>query len=210
MMPYQDKKDAAISATCPVVGAPTHGQLVDLVSGQRRYIVATDGLYIEARSDVLHVCQRIEAFEADTVTWAGAVKPFIRVLCRPVPRKLFADLIDRAEAATPTEMAALVVAGESGWEIHDPGVQSASATHVTYGDLTLEQEPLLLIDAHSHGEGRAYFSQTDDASDRGRQGPHISVVFGRCHADIRYVSRLCVGQHLITLTQPLDSLGVVI
>jgi PRTRC genetic system protein A len=203
-----DKRDAVIAAQCPVVIAPKYGELEPLEVGQRRYVLASNALYIEAKSSVLYVRQRIQAI-TEGVAYAGHVSEFLTV-SKPVPNGLFNRMIEMAEDAEPQEMAALVVADDEGhYQLVAPEIDSASPAHVTYTDLSLEQEDRLLLDVHSHGRGRAYFSATDDASDRSRRGPHISVVFGRCHDRVRYVARVCIGQHLIGLTKPLQAMGVI-
>lgn len=188
--------DVVALATLPTAPVFHATENPPLAPGERRLLVARDGAYLEARSDALHVCLRIAAFR----TPYAAQDEFVRCVHGPIPRHVWAGLCEAALAASPTEMARLVVATEGGYTLVEPPVSSAGSGHVTF-DESLIEEGSLVIDAHSHGNGRAFFSGQDDQSDLTRTGPHISVVFGRCGAADRLelAARVCVPPYLLPI-----------
>lgn len=189
--------DRAIQGSCPTLMAPHQGELEPLVAG-KRLIIAADGLYLEVRSAALHACQRVAAFTSPY----GSVEPFLRLSNGPVPPDLLREAV-QAAGATRNEVAFGIVAGEEqGYRLVAPEVASASASHITYAD-TLPDDRLV-IDLHSHGEGRGFFSRTDDASDLARPGPYIALVVGRCSTEPEIVARLVAPPWLVPI--PIQSL----
>lgn len=196
--------DAAMLAASPVAVVPGHSPFVPLDAPGRRVLLARDGVYLEARSDVLWCCLRL----AECALPFGALMAenpspiHIKLVGAPLDRAVFDRLVSMAEVAHPKEMAALVVRDQDGHDhVHVPA-QCGALGAVTYDD-ALIRESRLLIDAHSHGPYGHHFSSVDDASDRSRIGPHISVVFGHCESNtsLRFAARLCVGSYLIPLDQ---------
>jgi len=175
--------DAAIQSSCPTALAPHHGELSPLLAG-KRLILASDGLYLEVRSTALHALQRIAVLQ----TPYGTVEPFLRLASGPIPRDLLRRATDAA-AATRDEVAFAIVAdGQGGYSLVQPEVHSASASHITYADAL--PDDLLVLDIHSHGDGHAFFSAADDASDLSRPGPYIALVVGRCSTAPEIAARL--------------------
>lgn len=184
--------DAAIQSSCPTALAPHHGELSPLLAG-KRLILAADGLYLEVRSTALHALQRIAVLQ----TPYGTVEPFLRLASGPIPRGLLRRATEAA-AATRDEVAFAIVAdGQGGYALVQPEVHSASASHITYADAL--PDDLLVLDIHSHGEGRAFFSSTDNASDLARPGPYIALVIGRCSTTPEIASRLVAPPYLVPL-----------
>jgi PRTRC genetic system protein A len=184
--------DAAIQSSCPTVLAPHQGELPPLRAG-KRLILAADGLYLEVRSTSLHVLQRIAVLQ----TPYGTVAPFVRLACGPIPRDLLRRATEAA-AATRVEVAFAIVAdGQGGYALVQPEVHSASASHITYADAL--PDDLLVLDIHSHGEGAAFFSSTDNASDLARPGPYIALVIGRCSTAPEIAARLVAPPWLCSI-----------
>lgn len=189
--------DRALALSLPIVGA-THGEpLPPVAVGQQRLVVASDGLYIEARSPALHVLQRV----ADASTPYGATRPFVRLTGEPVAYSELARIVGIAMSSPDSEIAAVVERSDAG----SPKARrlapiSNGASHVAYADSGIDDDALL-IDAHSHGRLDAYFSRVDDESDRSRRGPYIAMVVGKCDTEEpRIALRIVVGQHLIPTT----------
>lgn len=189
------RRDLAVAASLPVVAVPPDGGFEPLVASGRRLVVSRGGMLIEAKSPVLHVLLPIMAGEVPAY---GGVAPFVR-LPAPIPLSILDDLGRFSREACPNEMAALVVARDRGYHVLRPE-SSAHRASVTYDD-TGHTEGELVLDVHSHGRFVPVFSSTDDASDMGRSGPHISIVFGECAEDqtMWFSARACIGACLIDL-----------
>jgi PRTRC genetic system protein A len=190
--------DSAMLTACPVAVVPGQpDDFVALASPGRRVLLAQDGVYLEARSGVLSCRVRLAACD---LPFGATTQSVALVGGRPIERRVFDQLADMALRAHPNEMAAIITRDESGQDHIIVPRQTGSVGAVTYCDAEVD-ELQLVIDAHSHGPFKAAFSSTDDASDRSRIGPHVSLLFGTCEstASLRVSARLCVGSHLIDL-----------
>lgn len=190
-----DARDAILYATCPLVPAPTLAPFEPLGAPGKRLIAARDGMYLEARSHALHCLQRVAEFP----TPYGLVSPFLRLLAGPVPAAMIREIARQSLSASPFEIAFIIHREAEQYVLHTPQPISASAGHVTYAD---ERDPdRLVLDIHSHGAGRAFFSVTDDQSDLSRQGPYIAgVIAPRLEpAKTRMTFRLVCPPYLIDL-----------
>lgn len=192
--------DCATAVAMPLAAVPLDSEFQPLDAPGRRILCAQDGLYVEARSHVLYVRQRI----SKCVLPYGPLQPEVRLLHGRLPRDFYESLVSRSIRAFPKEMAALIALddgqGGSGYVLWEPN-GSGTVGAVTYDDST-HDESMLVVDAHSHGPYEARFSVTDDASDQSRIGPHISLVFGQCESrsTAHVAARVCVGRYLIPLS----------
>lgn len=195
-------RDIVARASLPTVNALHAEPLPELLPGQRRLVLGADGLYLQARSYALYFSVPLASFP----TPYALVETYVRGAHGPIPTHIWSGLVEASLEANPNEMARLVVSAPDGYHLIEPPVSSAGAGHVTF-DESAVPEGSLLLDAHSHGAGRSYFSQTDDASDLSRPGLHLSCVFGRCgQRDRVEVSlRLCSSPYLLNL--PVEVLG---
>ena len=192
--------DSAMLAACPVAIVPGQpGDFVALISPGRRVLLAHDGVYLEARSQVLSC--RVRLAECD-LPFGPLTQDVTLIDGRPIARSVFDQLTHMALHAHPNEMAALITRDESGADRLIVPNQTGTLGAVTYSDADVD-ESRLVSDAHSHGPFAAQFSGTDDQSDRSRIGPHVSLLFGNCHSReaVRIAARICVGSYLITLDQ---------
>lgn len=189
--------DAAIQAACPIVPAPHQGDLPVFSGYGKRLIASASGLFLEARSPALHLRLQIEAFHAPLPY--GEVEEFIRPAHGPIPAQLFHEFLDLAIAARPSETAAVIVATASGYTLEQPKITAASGGSVSYIDEL--DDDRIVVDIHSHGMGRAFFSGTDDASDLSRRGPYLAVVAGYAakREEIPLVLRAVSAPYLIEL-----------
>jgi PRTRC genetic system protein A len=171
-----DPRDRALCSLTPTLMAPRFGVLDAPPIGQHRYIIGSNGLFLQARTHALDVCVKV----ADTGPLPyGTVEPYVRMARAPLPRQMFESMRDKAVAACPNEWAGVVVFDPAldGYRLVEPEVQSVSAGHISYSTDSYDDEHLVL-DIHSHGTGGAFFSRTDDDSDRG--GIYLAAVLGRC------------------------------
>ena len=184
----------ALDATLfpPLVPAPRFGSLSQLQPGQKRFLGACDGLYVEARSAAMRLRLKV----ANAVLPFGPLAAQVELDAGPVPRALLREFVEQAHAQAEREVAAAIVLdGEGVYRLHWPEVEAASAGHIRYRD-TLD-DARLVFDLHSHASGPAFFSRTDDASDLSRPGPYFALVVGRCdEPDPEIVGRAVLPPYL--------------
>jgi len=201
-----DRRDQILLGQTPALMMPRFGELPALAIGQRRYIVANDGVYVEKRSPVMHVIARIA--ESPPLPF-GKLNARIEMIGGTIPYELYDAFCDRAVNAAPIEAAAFILWDEKKQEyvlLHCQGID-ASAGHITYsvGDINKEY---VICDWHSHGHGHSFFSTTDDASDA--EGLYIASVFGRCDdkISITTTSRIVIdGIHIPISWEPWDNVN---
>lgn len=190
-----DPRDRVLDAACPLRAAPRYSTLSPVPAGAKAVIGAADGVYVEAASMAMRVRQRI----ATVPLPYGPVSPMVELVHGPVPRSLIADFVRRASDTPDREIAAAVIASSVGYELHWPSVLSNSGAHVRFID-DIEDEESVVIDLHSHGIHRAFFSQTDNVSDLTRRGPLLAMVVGRCGTEPEIAARFVVPPHLLQCT----------
>lgn len=187
----------AIMSACPLVCVPPGETMTALSTPGRRWVVASNGTYLEHRSLALHVCFRVSKLD----TTFGTARQFITAINGPVPRELLRQCLDLAVQAGSNETAALIHwnPAEGQYELTQPTIESAGEAHVSYRDES--QDDLLVYDFHSHGHHPAFFSATDDASDMSRMGPYIAMVAGKCDSleSLESCARMCMSPYLLNL-----------
>lgn len=202
---FSDRRDAVVFSAAPALMAPRHGELDPIAIGARRYLLADEGLFAEARSAVLSLRLPVIAAPANEPLPFGPVWADASFAAGAIPGALLARCVERARAAAPFEWAGLIVVDECGsYELIEPSVTEATRASVSYSEIGIDTDRLVL-DVHSHGDFGPAFSATDDVSDRSRPGPHLSLVIGRCRARPAFALRGCIGAHLVELE--LDFLG---
>lgn len=171
-----DPAQRVLLAQTPLLMMPRRGALPALRVGQRRYVAACDGIYVQARSMALEVTLLYARTPPlpfgglpENVAFAGGLLPYA----------FFDSFARAARLAAPIEAAALVLwdGDRRAYRMLPRESTSASAGHITYttGDV---DDAALVLDLHSHGDGAAFFSPTDDHSDR--NGVFMSCVLGHC------------------------------
>lgn len=186
--------DAVLLGQTPAVMMPRYSALPELALGHRRYVVASDGLYVQARTEALRLTIRREAFRKPLPY--GELKESVEMTGGLIPGEIYRELCQRAVAAFPLEWAAFVILDQGHYRIAEPAyVISSSVGHISYR-LDGIDESKVVLDVHSHGRFEAFFSDTDDESDA--DGIRFASVFGRCGSveTITSVSRLVIdGEH---------------
>lgn len=192
-----DPRDAILFGQTPLVPMPRFGALPTLEVGRRRYIVAADGLYLQARSRVLSVTCRL----AEAVTPFGDLQPRIELVGGLIPQALFAQIAQHALKHSPNEWACLIHWNPTtrGYELSIPEVVDSGHGHITYRTDMIDQD-FLVLDVHTHGRYPAFFSAVDDRSDE-RHGCYFASVLGRCDSQftLEATSRLVIDGAFIEL-----------
>lgn len=194
---YLSARDRVLFAQFPLLMAPMSGELPPCPPGARRLIAASDGLWVETVTPAVHFRGRA----APVVLPFGPVRGFCRLTGGLIPASIRDAVFERAKSCRE-EIACLVAWSrrEAAYRLIWPDVDSVSRSHVTYSAWADTDDLSLAVDIHSHGAGAAFFSSTDDASDRGVFEPHLSVVLGRCdQPELQLATRFCVGQYLVDL-----------
>lgn len=174
---HESVLDRALAQATPVYPVNQSGRLPPLVAGQFCYLLGHDGLYVFGRSNAVAGILRVA--ELDRATGFGPVTPRVELLGGRVPVALLAECVTDAVATSPTEWAGAITWEQGRYHYRRPVVEAASAGAVRFRQDSYNSD-WLAVDLHSHGEGSAYFSATDDKSDA--EGIHVAVVVGRCAA----------------------------
>jgi len=176
-----DPIDRVLLLQNPILPMPHRGHLPRLEPGERRYVIARDGLYVQARTLALEVCVALANTPALPF---GPLESKLTLAGGLLPRQCFKRMCSEAAAQSPQEWAALVhwdIAHQC-YEFRTVPSLHHSEAHFAY-DSASREESRLVLDVHSHGSGPAFFSATDDASDR--YGVYFATVLGRCDAPER-------------------------
>ena len=177
------KWDAVKQSLCPTLMVPQKSELPECKSGQTRFLMAADGLYLETRTEwgglvrKLWDCPRLIPLPYGKVEEKD---DFIVVLHDKVMPIVSGVMIPEAAkyAEQGKEWAGFVV-----WNGSDfvPWTEEFNATasavdFLSQGAANLPEGLSLVADIHSHWKGSPFFSKDDNASDNGRI--KIAVVLG--------------------------------
>ena len=191
-----DRRDFALLGSTPALMQPRFGTLAPLRAGHR-YIVGRGGLYVEARSAVLHAVACVAPSRAALPF--GVVTPFLTLPEGRLPRGLIEEAVVRARGCVPEEWAGVLVYEASGYRLVEPEVLSRSAGHVSYGRSGIDDETVV-VDVHSHGTAAAFFSAQDDEDDTARGGFYLALVLGEVTtASPAVAARLVIHGHFATV-----------
>lgn len=187
-----DKKDRIMQKACPTVMVPAHSPLPGIATGNYRFLMAYDGLWIEARTGWGHfrcplwISPRplpYGTLESITELTGGSFPTDLIELCR---KEAF------EKARTRKEWAGWIIWSEdTGYEYLSLEILQETGISIQYRYPGLPSGTWLAMDLHSHPFDMARFSDTDDHDDRG--GIHYSGVFS-FDADLRsnLTLRLCL------------------
>jgi len=142
-----------------------HGADVGLGAGYT-YVMAGNGLFLEAENPLVRA--RIQIARAP-IRGLPPLEDLLELRHGRVPGRLLSQAMDVMTADREREVYAAIV-WDRGYMIALPP-QDAGPDYVTY-----EKVPGTVVNIHSHGRMRAFFSGTDDTDD---QGFTVSVVVGR-------------------------------
>ncbi len=183
--------DKALLPITPTLMQPRFGTLPELEIGSKRYVMASDGVYVQARTKALSLTLKIHTMPVPMPY--GELKESVILDGGLIPLSIIDKIKHNAINACPNEYAAIVLydSESTRYTLHEPVINSASAGHIQYQTKTYDDEDVVL-DIHSHGELNSYFSATDDQSDFA--GIQFSSVLGHCRdlSSITTVSRICI------------------
>lgn len=198
-----DFRDSALQASCPTVMVPRFGAFQPLQESGHRFLVAEDGLWIEAYRPWIYIQQPIARQRAVAMPY-GRLTPKVDLAFGKIPRALLDEFADVARRNLPNECAAWIVwSAANGLTLRQLQSITASPAEVHFHRPKLPDGEHLVIDLHSHGMLPAFFSTTDDQDDSGEI--KITAVVGNLdYEKPDYAARLCVQGLFIDLQAPAD------
>lgn len=172
-----DSRDRALFAATPMLMAPRFGVLPTLRVGEHRFVAASNGIFVQASSKALAVTLKVA--RTPRLPY-GELRESVELAGGSIPVALWEQMQNKAVASAPKEWAGVVVYENGAYRLIEPEVESISGAHIRYCTQAYDDEAVAL-DVHSHWHGEAFFSSTDDESDRG--GFYIACVLGNCRSE---------------------------
>jgi PRTRC genetic system protein A len=191
-----------VSLAYPVVTVNQDGSVVDAQGDGIRFVLARQGLFREVTSSWM-TCRHQISMSTLTLPF-GPASASLKLKCSLPPHDVWKDFVLEARADLPNEAAAQLVWNEVSdtWRCAMRGSSHASPGRIDYLNPVLDDDEVAVIDVHSHGEGRAFFSRTDDIDDRGSF--KIAAVFGRVGTRPELLLRLVMGEAFWPITMTSD------
>lgn len=191
----QLQMDIALLAAAPVAAVPRYAPFHPLQESGHRFLLAADGLYLEVRRPWLHYIHQLAKHTAVAIPFGEITKKceldFGSIGSALPQMKEFAA---EAKADAPLEAAASLLWNhvEKSWRIEYPKIiGEATQGSIQYEQVVPGEDESLAIDLHSHGHLGAFFSETDNADDRG--SVKIAGVLGNLDkAQPTVAFRMCV------------------
>lgn len=188
--------DEAILKAFPLLPATFSGEAETANEYGMRYVVGKTGVWREITLPWLRARHQV-AHSVIELPY-GETTDLIEFRCGPVPRDLIRKFADEARQAAPTEIAAAFLWNNSTgqWRYARREAISASADHIDYLEVTLVEDEHLVVDVHSHGHARAFFSPDDNRDDMGTM--RISLVMGKLDQQVPSTAmRLCLAGFML-------------
>jgi len=167
----QLQMDIALLAAAPVAAVPRYAPFHPLQESGHRFLLAADGLYLEVRRPWLHYIHQLAKHTAVAIPFGEIAKKceldFGSIGSALPQMKEFAA---KAKADAPLEAAASLLwnHAEKSWRMEYPKIiGEATPGSIQFEQVVPGEDESLAIDLHSHGHLGAFFSETDNADDRG-------------------------------------------
>jgi len=175
----------------PVLPVPKYGTFEELDREGHRYLLASNGLWVEVRTAWLYFRQRTGG--SGVPIPYGTLTAEIRFLCPPIPKTLVGAFAQASRVASPNEIAGQIIWNRT---TNDYRLQllehtSNGPAHIDYLMPEYGVDELMVVDLHSHGCFDASFSGKDDRDDAAQI--KVAGVIGRCAQPVQQIkTRLCV------------------
>lgn len=201
-----DPTAAAILAHMPCYPVPPRGRspALDALRAARAghgLAVGQDGAMLVLRRPWLALDVPVTPPISAYLPYGGIGAPRADLRCGLIPHAHLEEVLDHFLAALPNEAAAFILWNETtgAFAMHLPVVDEATPPRLVYRPPILEPDWHVICDIHSHANGRAFFSATDDADDM--HATKIALVFGRIGRPEGPImaSRLCAGGMFLPL-----------
>lgn len=191
-----DSRDLLLQEQVPTVMVPKFGEFESLKQNGRRFLSASDGLWLEVRTDWLHVVWPL-AQQSRVAMPYGSLAKKVEFMYSAFPVDLIGRFYADAKAVFPSECAAWLVWNPQSRNFSYRPLRAINSGvgHLWYERPMLAENECLVCDIHSHGPIPALFSSEDDRDDRGEvkiaavigglgEGNRLSVLFRLCVAGL--------------------------
>lgn len=206
MILADDPTAAAILSAVPCYPVPPSGRspAIDALRGASAghgLAIGKDGVMLILRRPWLELDVPVSSPIAAHLPYGSAGRSRANLRCGLIPSELLDQILHHFVAALPNEAAAFVVWNSltREFDVIYPEIDHATPSRLVYRTPALLGNWHVVCDIHSHGNGRAFFSGTDDADDA--HSTKISLVVGRLgHPDgAEIAARLCAAGMFLPL-----------
>ena len=195
--------DQAILQAFPLLAASSTGDAAPATQDGMRYVVGKSGIWREINLPWVRARHQVAHAMIDLPY--GETFDMIEFRCGPVPREAIRQFAEEARQAAPTEIAAAFLWNkETGqWRYARREAISSSADHIEYREVKVLEDEHLVVDVHSHGKTRAFFSAEDNRDDRGTM--RVSLVLGELDREVpSSAMRLCLAGFMLPAAMAAD------
>ncbi len=164
-------------------GQPISTDFASVQAGEDKIVVASNGLFLNHSNTWISTQFKIAQPCASFSPPYGKADEFVKINLPKVPDEICRAVLDHFRSACPLEAACLISFNQQTKEysLHFPHVIRATGAHISYRYPDLDRFESLVIDIHSHGLHKAFFSSTDQTDDHG--STKISMVIGNLNQD---------------------------
>jgi PRTRC genetic system protein A len=194
-----DKLDSILQELCPTVMVPKYSELPELAIGNRRYLMAADGLWLETRQPWGRF--RLPLWESPVSLPYGSVK---KMFCmESIHDSLIYECYKMAliKAYDRKEWAGWITwDAETGYVYTPLEVINESIERIDFRRPILPTGSFLVMDLHSHPFDMDAFSEDDDIDNCG--GVYIAgVVSFNKNFEPVLTKRLCIEGHFFDIRE---------
>jgi PRTRC genetic system protein A len=200
--------DMALQRVAPTAVVPLHAPFAPLTENGHRFLMASDGMYIEVRRPWLYFVHRLCEQSAVTMPY-GSIKPATELAFGRLSNIMdqVRSFATSAIVNEPNEHAEMLIWNSSRKELYEMGVEILDATpsSLKYKLKEMADDESVAVDLHSHGSLPAFFSREDDLDDAG--SVKIAGVLGNLDtATPTAAFRLCVLGLYIPINVPAEKI----
>ncbi|MGF6969585.1 PRTRC genetic system protein A [Paraburkholderia sp. WC7.3g] len=183
--------DQVLQGSFPSVMVPAREPVVPMSAAGERLLIASNGVFLEINRPWIRLVRLLGSYGWRTPVPYGEAANATEVRCGAVPGEMVAGFARMAHAALPNEVGAWITwsASTGAFRLVPLPSLSHSPDHLHYERPQLEAGEWLVVDCHSHGHGKAFFSSTDDRDDQ--HDVKLALVLGHCHQTPSVALRLC-------------------
>ncbi len=183
--------DQVLQGSFPSVMVPAREPVVPMSASGERLLIASNGVFLEINRPWIRLVRLLGSYGWRTPVPYGEAADATEVRCGAVPGEMVAGFARMAHAALPNEVGAWITwnASTGAFRLVPLPSLSHSPDHLHYERPQLEAGEWLVVDCHSHGHGKAFFSSTDDRDDQ--HDVKLALVRGHCHQTPSVALRLC-------------------
>jgi len=184
--------DVVTQRNFPSIPIPLRGPFTRSEKHGERLLIGSNGIFLEVSRAWCYLVRQIASYSVSTPIPYGEGAEATEFSCGAIPLGLVSEFVRMARQACPLETAAFISWDEKTHEyaLHPAKLNVQTDSFLSYDPPQLSRDQHLVIDLHSHGRDRAYYSGEDDSDDE--TYVKIAIVVGNCDQDEpSYVSRLC-------------------